>query len=59
VTERAKLKFVWEVYNLSNSSRFDVSPAGLNAGLTGGSIGSYGTTLTSCRRMQFGLRLDF
>jgi hypothetical protein len=59
VTERAKLKFAWEVYNVSNSSRFDVSPAGLNAGLSSGSIGSYGATLTTYRRMQFGLRLDF
>jgi hypothetical protein len=59
VMERAKLKLAWEVYNVSNSSRFDVSPAGLNAGLSSGSIGSYGATLTTYRRMQFGLRLDF
>jgi hypothetical protein len=59
MAERAKLKFAWEVYNVSNSARFDVSPASLNAGLSSGSIGSYGATLTTYRRMQFGLRLDF
>jgi len=61
LAERTKLKFAWEVYNVSNSTRFDVSPAGLNAGLGSGaiSIGYYAQSLTTYRRMQFGLRLDF
>jgi len=61
LAERAKLKFAWEVYNVSNSTRFDVSPAGLNANLGSGSIaiGYYAASLTTYRRMQFGLRLDF
>ena len=59
IRERAKLKFAWEVYNATNSTRFDVSPAGLNAGLSSGAIGSYAETLSTYRRMQFGLRLDF
>ena len=61
LAERAKLKFAWEVYNVSNSTRFDVSPAGLNAGLGSGAIaiGYYDASLTTYRRMQFGLRLDF
>jgi carboxypeptidase family protein len=61
LAETAKVKFAWEVYNVSNSSRFDVSPAGLNATLGSGSIaiGYYDASLTTYRRMQFGLRLDF
>jgi len=61
LTEGAKLKFAWEVYNATNSTRFDVSPASLNAGLGNGAfaIGYYAATLSTYRRMQFGLRLDF
>ncbi len=61
LAEGARLKFAWEVYNVSNSTRFDVSPAGLNAGLGSGAIaiGYYDASLTTYRRMQFGLRLDF
>jgi hypothetical protein len=55
----AKLKFAGEVYNISNSARFDPSPLNLNPSLTSGTLGVYGATLTTYRRMQFGLRLDF
>jgi hypothetical protein len=57
LTERAKLKFAAEVYNISNTPRFDV--AGLNTQLTNSSLGYYSTELTTYRRMQFGLRIDF
>jgi len=57
VTERAKLKFAAEVYNISNTPRFDV--ARLNTQLTNNSLGYYSTELTTYRRMQFGLRIDF
>jgi hypothetical protein len=57
ITERTKLKFAAEVYNISNTPRFDV--AGLNTQLTNSSLGYYSTELTTYRRMQFGLRLDF
>jgi hypothetical protein len=57
LTERAKLKFAAEVYNLSNTPRFDV--AQLNTQLTNSSLGYYSAELTTYRRMQFGLRLDF
>ena len=55
----AKLKFAAEAYNITNSVRFDPSPANLNAQLTSGTLGAYGATLSTYRRMQFGVRLDF
>lgn len=57
----AKLKFAGEVYNVSNTPRFDVAPNSLNPALTSGTLGTYGYTLATdgYRRMQLGLRLDF
>jgi hypothetical protein len=57
--EKAKLKFAWEVYNVSNSIRFDT--ASLGNGLTYQGFGFYSARLgdKTFRRMQFGLRLDF
>ena len=55
----ATMKFAAEVYNVTNTPRFDTSPASLNQALTNGTLGIYGVTLTTYRRMQFGLRLDF
>jgi hypothetical protein len=57
--EEMKLKFAAEVYNVGNNIRFDDSPLNLNTELTDGTFGAYGGTLTTYRRMQFGLRLDF
>ncbi len=57
--EQMKLKFAAEVYNVSNSTRFDASPLNLNGALTSGTLGAYSGTLSTYRRMQFGLRLDF
>jgi hypothetical protein len=57
LAERAKLKFAWEVYNVSNTPRFDVFSVGNQ--LTSGNLGYYGRELTTYRRMQFGLRLEF
>lgn len=60
VGEFGKLKFDGEVYNITNSNRFDTSS--LNTGLTSGTLGAYGATLpaqSNFRRMQFGLRFDF
>jgi len=55
--ERATLKFAWEVYNVTNTVRFD--PASIDSGLTDGSLGVASSLLTSPRRMQFSLRADF
>jgi hypothetical protein len=57
--EEMRLKFAAEVYNVGNNVRFDDSPLNLNGVLTQGTFGAYGGTLTTYRRMQFGLRLDF
>jgi hypothetical protein len=59
LTGKVKLKFAGEVYNVSNSDRFDVSANGLNARTASPSLGTYSAALTTYRRMQFGLRLDF
>jgi hypothetical protein len=57
--EEMRLKFAAEVYNVGNNVRFDDSPLNLNESLTSGTFGAYGGTLSTYRRMQFGLRLDF
>jgi len=58
--EVGKLKFDGEVYNVTNTNRFDAFS--IAAGLTGGTLGAYGSTLPSAsnfRRMQFGLRFEY
>ncbi len=57
IREYGALRFAWEVYNVTNSVRFD--PAYINTGLTGGNLGVATSVLTVPRRMQFGLRFDF
>lgn len=57
LAELAKLKFAWEVYNVTNTPRFDVGT--MNYALTQSSLGFYTSMLTQYRHMQFGLRLDF
>jgi hypothetical protein len=57
--DRVDLKFAGEVYNVGNNVRFDCSPLNLNANLTQGTFGAYSGMLSTYRRMQFGLRLDF
>jgi len=51
------LKFAWEVYNVTNTVRFD--PASIGGQLTQGNVGVASSLLTSPRRMQFSLRYDF
>ena len=60
ITERQSLKFAWEVFNVTNSARFDVNPTNsLGITLTGGTLGNYSQTYTKPRVMQFSLRYDF
>jgi hypothetical protein len=54
------LKFAWEVYNVTNTNRFD--PASIQSGLTGSTLGVAGSVIGGSqapRRMQFALRYDF
>jgi hypothetical protein len=54
------LKFAWEVYNVTNTNRFD--PFSISAGLTSGSLGTASSLIggnAAPRRMQFALRYDF
>ncbi len=57
IRESNSLKFEWEVYNVTNSVRFD--PGYVGSQLTAGNLGVASTTLTQPRRMQFALRYDF
>jgi hypothetical protein len=51
------VKFAWEVYNVTNTVRFD--PESIGSGLTGGNLGIASGELTVPRRMQFSLRYGF
>ena len=57
--EYGALKFSWEVFNVSNSVRFNTNPLFLGSGLTEGNLGVYSAMQNLPRRMQFGLRYDF
>jgi hypothetical protein len=60
ITETQGLKFAWEVFNVTNSARFDTNPNNsLGVELTSGTLGNYSATLTKPRVMQFSLRYDF
>ena len=53
----AASKFAWEVYNVTNTVRFD--PGFIGASLTSGNLGIASSLLSQGRRMQFSLRYDF
>jgi hypothetical protein len=57
--EYGSLKFAWEVFNVTNSVRFNDNPSVFGVGLTGGNLGTYSAMQNLPRRMQFGLRYDF
>ncbi|MBV8674378.1 MAG: TonB-dependent receptor, partial [Acidobacteriaceae bacterium] len=59
--EYGALKFDWQVFNVTNSVRFNsnTSVPYLQGQLTSGSLGSYSAMQNAPRRMQFGLRYDF
>jgi hypothetical protein len=56
--EGHKLQFRWEVFNVTNTARFD--PQSINLDVTNElTFGSYTGTLSPPRVMQFGLRYEF
>ena len=59
IREGTSLKFAWEVFNVTNSVRFDTNPNSLDDGLTTGSLGVYSALLTAPRVQQFSLRFAF
>jgi len=61
IKESQNLKFSWEVFNVTNSVRFDVGPLPQNNGQIdrGPAFGKYTSTLTTPRLMEFALRYSF
>ena len=59
ITERHQLKFAWEIFNATNSVRFDPATISNNPYGNPGSYGRYTSLLTQSRRMQFSLRYGF
>jgi len=60
IKEGQTLSFAWEVFNLTNSVRFDAAASSNNFDLTTATnFGVYGSTLTQPRVMQFMLRYSF
>lgn len=59
ITEGHRLQFRWEVFNITNSVRFDVNSLTLDMGSGTAAFGKYSQTLTQPRVMQFGLRYEF
>jgi len=57
-TERQALSFTWDVYNITNSVRFDSANIFPTID-TSGSFGKYANTLTRPRVMEFALRYSF
>jgi hypothetical protein len=58
-SEDKSLKFAWEVFNVTNSVRFDAAQSANQFALTIGNFGQYSNTLSRPRVMQLSLRLDF
>jgi len=60
IHEAMNLKFAWEVFNVTNSARFDTNTnTSLDDGSDDGSFGLYRRTLTVPRVQQFSLRFSF
>ena len=63
ITERQAIRFTWEIFNATNSVRFDTNPqssaGGLGTQAQNGNLGKYASTLTNPRIQQFSLRYSF
>jgi len=58
ITENHQLRFSWEVFNVTNSVRFDAQTTSISVD-SQSSFGQFTSTLTDRRRMQFALRYSF
>lgn len=58
VTEGQRVKFSWEVFNVTNTPIFDGGYS-VSSSLSSSNFGKYNQTLTTPRLMQFGLRYEF
>ncbi|HXZ42513.1 MAG TPA: carboxypeptidase-like regulatory domain-containing protein [Terriglobales bacterium] len=61
-TESQTLKFTWEVFNVTNTPRFDVGNMSLAGNTSLSSVTSFGnftSTLSNARVMEFALRYSF
>jgi hypothetical protein len=58
ISESKTVSFSWDVFNVFNNVRFDAlfNQSSIDSS---GSFGTFSSTLTSPRKMQFGLRFDF
>jgi len=59
ITESQVARFSWEVFNVTNSVRFDAAASANQFALTFGNFGAYSNTLSKPRVMQFSLRYEF
>jgi hypothetical protein len=56
--ETHSVQFQWEVFNVPNALRFDITTASLDVSTTG-TFGKYTSLLQQPRVMKFGLRYEF
>jgi len=59
ITEKHQVKFAWEIFNTTNSVRFDPASVSNNPYGNPGSYGRYTALLNQGRRMQGSLRYSF
>ena len=59
ITEHQNAQFAWQVFNVTNSVRFDAAQSANQFALTFGNFGAYSNTLSKPRVMQFSLRYEF
>jgi hypothetical protein len=59
ITESQVARLSWEVFNVTNSVRFDAAASANQFALTFGNFGAYSSTLSKPRVMQFSLRYEF
>jgi hypothetical protein len=62
ITEHQLVRFSWEVFNVTNTPRFDVGSmqnVGNNSVSSGSTFGEFTKTMTTPRVMQFALRYSF